>query len=77
MLYYAILKSIEEQYREKMNKMKTEIKCKTLHIEKTNTHALSGWCIHSNVVYRDMPDPLKMYQGKDFKEGLWSTLKMS
>ena len=39
-----IFKSIEEQYRERMNKMKTEIKCKTPYTEKTNSHAV--WMVY-------------------------------
>ena len=30
-----------------------------------NTHVPSGWCVHSTFAYGDVPDPLKMYQGKD------------
>ena len=25
----------------------------------------SGWCVHSTFAYGDVPDPLKMYRGKD------------
>ena len=35
---------------------------------KTNTHLPSGWCLHSNFVYGDVPDPLKIYAGKDCVE---------
>ena len=26
---------------------------------------LSGWYVHSTVAYKDVPDSLKMYRGKD------------
>ena len=28
----------------------------------------SGWCVHSTFAYGDVPDPLKMYRGKDCLE---------
>ena len=37
-------------------------------MEKINTHVPSGWCVHSTFAYRDVSDPLKMYQGKDCVE---------
>ena len=33
---------------------------------KTNTHLPSGWCVHSN--FEDVPDPLKIFAGKDCVE---------
>lgn len=39
--FESILKSIDHQYREKMNKIKTEKKCKAPYTEMTNSHALS------------------------------------
>ena len=64
----SILKPVDEQYREKMNKMKTERKAKTPYTEKINTHVPSGWCVHSTFAYGDVPDSLKMYRGKDCVE---------
>ena len=63
--FKSILKPVEEQYREKKIKMKTERKGKTPYTEKINTHVPSGWCVHSNYAYGDIPDPLEMYRGKD------------
>ena len=37
-------------------------------MEKINTHVPSGWCVHSTFDYGDVPDPLKMYRGKDCVE---------
>ena len=51
-----------------MNTMKTERKGKAPYTEKINTHVPSGWCVHSTFAYGDVPDPLKMYRGKDCVE---------
>ena len=51
-----------------MNTMKAERKGKASYTEKINTYIPSGWCVHSTFAYGDVPDPLKMYQGKDFVE---------
>ena len=51
-----------------MNTMKTERKGKAPYTEKINTHVRSGWCVHSTIAYGDVPDLLKMYQGKDCVE---------
>ena len=72
-MLYADFESIfekpgDEQYREMINKIKTEIKSKTLYIEKIYTHIPSGWCHHSTFVYGDVSDPFKMYFGKDWVE---------
>ena len=40
----SFLKPVDEQYREKMNKMKTERKGKTSYRKKINTHTT---CVHS------------------------------
>ena len=48
--------------------MKTERKGKASYTEKINTHVPSGWCVHSTFAYGDVPDPLKMYRGKDCVE---------
>ena len=51
--------------RDRMNTMKTESKGKAPYTEKINTHVPLGWCLHSTFAYGDVPDPLKIYQGKD------------
>ena len=51
-----------------MNRMKTERKGKTPYTEKISTHVPSVWCVHSTFAYGDVPDPLKMYRGKDCVE---------
>ena len=66
--FERILKPIDEEYREKMNKMKAERKGEAPYTEKINTHVTSGWCVHSTFAYGDVPDPLKMYRGKDCVE---------
>ena len=66
--FESILKAVDERYREKMNTMKAERKGKAPYTEKINTHVLSGCCVHSIFSYGDVPDPLKMYQGKDCVE---------
>ena len=37
----TMLKLLDEQYREKLNKMTTERKCKTPHPENIDTHLMS------------------------------------
>ena len=66
--FQSILKPIDERYRDKMNTMKAERKGKVLYTEKINTHVPSGWCVHSTFAYGDVPDPLKMYRGKECVE---------
>ena len=66
--FESILKPVNERYRDKMNTMKTERKGKAPYTEKINTHIPSGWCVHSTFAYGDVPDPLKMYRGKDCVE---------
>ena len=51
-----------------MNTMKTEKKGKAPYTEIINSHVPSGWCVHSTFAYGDVPDPLKMYRGKDCVE---------
>ena len=63
--FESILKSVDERYRDKMNTMKTDRECKASYTKKRNTHAPSGWCVHSTFAYGDVPNPLKMYRGKD------------
>ena len=66
--FESILKPVDEPYRNRMNTMKTEKKGKASFTEKINTHVPSGWCVHSTFAYGDVPDPLKMYRGKDCVE---------
>ena len=63
-----ILNPVDEQYREKMKKMKTKRKSKTPYTEKINTYVPSGCCLHSTFPYGYVSDPLKMYRGKDCGE---------
>ena len=63
--FESILKPVDEQYRYRMNTMKTERKGKASYIEKINTHVPSGWCVNRTFAYGDDPDPLKMYRDKD------------
>ena len=51
-----------------MNTIKTERKGKAPYTEKINTHVPSRWRVHSTFAYGDVPDPLKMYRGKDCVE---------
>ena len=62
----SILKPVSERYRERMNTIKSERKGKAPYMEKINMHVPSGWCVHSTFAYGDVPNPLKMYRGKDF-----------
>ena len=66
--FESILKPVDERYREKMNRMKAGRKGKASYTEKINTYVPSGWCVHSTFAYGDVPDPLKMYRGKDCVE---------
>ena len=65
--FESILKPVDEQYREKMNRMKTQRKGKTPYTEKINTHVLSGWCVHSTFAYGDVLGPLIMYCGEVYR----------
>ena len=66
--FESILKPVDERYKEKMNTMKAGRKGKAPYTEKINTHVPSGWCVHSTFAYGDVPNPLKMYRGKDCVE---------
>ena len=66
--FESILKPVDERYRDKINTMKTERKGKASYTEKINTHVPSGRCLHSTCAYGDIPDPLKMYRGKECVE---------
>ena len=63
--FESILKPVDDRYRDRMNTMKTERKDKASYTEKINTHVPSGWCVHSTFAHGDVPDPLKIYPGKD------------
>ena len=63
--FESILKPVDDRYRDKMNTMKAERKGKVPYTEKIDTHVPSGWCVHRTFAYGDVPDPLKMYRGKD------------
>ena len=65
--FQSILKSVYEQHREKINRMKTERIGERLYAEKV-TQVTSGWCMHSTFAYGDVLDSLKMYRAKDFVE---------
>ena len=62
--FESILKSVDERYRNKMNRMKAGRKGKTSITEKISSHVPSGWCVHSTFAYGDVSDSLKMYRGK-------------
>ena len=66
--FESILKPVDERYKDKMNTMKAERKGKAPYTEKINTHVPPGWCAQSTFAYGEVPDPLKMYQGKDCVE---------
>ena len=66
--FESILKPVDEQYRGKLNTMKAGRKGKAPYTEKISNHILSGWCVHSTFGYGDVPDPFKMYLGKDCVE---------
>ena len=66
--FESILKPVDERYRDKMNTMKAGRKGKAPYTEKISKHIPSGWCVHSTFAYGDVPDPLKMYRGKDCVE---------
>ena len=45
------------------------VKCKKApYTEKINTYVPSGWWVHSTFPYGDVPNPLKIYRGKDCVE---------
>ena len=62
--FESILKPVDKRYRDKMNAMKAGRKGKALHTERISI----GWCVHSTFAYGDVPNPLKMYRGKDCVE---------
>ena len=66
--FESILKPVDERYKDKMNTMKAGRKDKAPYTEKISKHIPSGWCVHSTFAYGDVPNPLKMYWGKDCVE---------
>ena len=66
----CILKPVDERYRDRINTMKANRKRKgrLSYTERINTNVPSGWCVHSTFAYGDVPNPLKMYRGKDCVE---------
>ena len=57
--FESMLKPVDEQYRFKVNKMKTERKDKIPYTEDINTHLVFGWCVQRNFAYKDISDSLK------------------
>ena len=68
--FEIILKSVDERYKVKMNRMKTGRKGKASYTEKIKTHVPSRWCVQNTFAYGDVLNPLKMYRGKDCVEKL-------
>ena len=66
--FESILKPVDDRYRDKINTMKAERKGRTPYTEKIDTHVPSRWCVHRTFAYEDVPESLKMYQGKDCVE---------
>ena len=66
--FESILKLVDERYRDKMNTRKAGRKGKAPYTEKIHTHVTSGWCAHKAFASGDIPNPLKMYWGKDCVE---------
>lgn len=62
--FESILKPIDEQYREKMKKIKIKRKGNPAYTEKINTHVPGGWCVHSTSACRDVFDPVRIYPCK-------------
>ena len=73
--FESILKPVDKRHRDKMNRMKTERKGNASYMEKINTHIPSGWCVHSTFAYGDVPNPLKMYRGRDCVEKFMEYIK--
>ena len=73
--FESIAKPVYEWYKEKVNRMKTGRKVKAPYTEKISKHVPSGWCVHSTFAYGDVPNPLKMYRGKDCVEKFVENIK--
>ena len=63
-----MLKPVDERDKHKMSTMKVKRKGEAPYTEKINTNVPSRWCVHSTFVSGDVPDPLKMYRGKECVE---------
>ena len=78
--FESILKPMDNDYNELRDKYKEKIgklnakrkakgqKVKESYTDKINTHVPSGWCVHSKFACGDVPDPTKLYRGKDCVE---------
>ena len=66
--FESILKPVDEWYRGNINRMKAGRKGKVSSTEKIKTHVPPGWCVHITFAYGDIPDPLKIYRGKNCVE---------
>ena len=66
--FESISKAVDERHRDRINTMKTERKGKAPYTVKINTHIPSGWCVNSTFAHGNVPDPVKMYRGKDCVE---------
>ena len=78
--FESILKPIDNDYNELRGKYKEKMvklnakrkgkgqKVKESYTDKINTHVPSGWCVHSKFAYGEVPDPTKLYRGKDCVE---------
>ena len=77
--FESIVHPVDEKYREKMNKMKTERKGKSPYTEKINAPVPSGWCVPNTITCGDIPDPSGMYPFKyclgKFKEHIEDGVK--
>ena len=68
--FESIVKSVDERYRERMNRMTAGRKGKAPYTEKISKHVPSGWCVHSTFAYGDVPDPLKCTEARTVWKGL-------
>ena len=65
--FESILKPVHEQYRVKVNKMKTERKEKIPYTEEGNTHLMFGWWLLSTFAHKDVSDSLKKYRNTEYQ----------
>lgn len=56
-IFESIFKPVDEQYKEKTNKIKTGRKRETPYAEKMNIHVPPGGCVHSLFAHEDIPEP--------------------
>ena len=66
--FESILKSVSQEYREKMNKMKNLRKDKAPYTEMINMHVPPGWCVHSTLAYGNFLGLLKIYCDRDCRD---------